>query len=540
MLLIYSREDKLIKSIFRNNAGDVVFPVGLQAHNSSTGSKLLSTAIEAVKKVNGNCIEAPVYWYLLEPEKDSYDVSHVKTLINEARKENLYLIILWFGTSKNGHPNYVPEYIKSSPDVYLMARGRDGAEVEALSVHCVDTMERDKRAFCRLMEFIRDYDAAEHTVLAVQVENEMGYGGTDRDYSYSGEMAYKEELPDELRDIDIAICGPHDADRSLSPWKQKFGRYAQEAFSAWYTAKYVNTIAAAGKQIYDLPMLVNVMLGENGFREPGICYNSGAPVSRMIDVWKIAAPSIDLICPDIYPENRDTYNEVCHNYKRDDNPLFVPESPIGGEANAMNMINAVAGYGAIGMFCFGAESMFDKNEEIIPESQDVALSLRIISSMSELLMKYGSDKAGVYAITENEFETEHYFRVSGYHVIARFIRHNRTCSMGFSPAMTELDSESYNIRGRAIMIQTENNEFYLCGAGVALDFIRIPDEMDEDSCSHMKSRAYSQLNFLSVEEGHTNDGKWVCDFRRNGDETNFSQYVLNGETIRIRLNPSLT
>ena len=90
------------------------------------------------------------------------------------------------------------------------------------------------------------------------------------------------------------------------------------------------------------------------------------------------------------------------------------------------------------------------------------------------------------------------------------------------------------------MIQTENNEFYLCGAGVALDFIRIPDEMDEDSCSHMKSRAYSQLNFLSVEEGHTNDGKWVCDFRRNGDETNFSQYVLNGETIRIRLNPSLT
>ena len=30
----------------------------------------------------GNCLEAPVYWYRLEPEKDTYDMSHVKELID--------------------------------------------------------------------------------------------------------------------------------------------------------------------------------------------------------------------------------------------------------------------------------------------------------------------------------------------------------------------------------------------------------------------------------------------------------------------------
>ena len=87
------------------------------------------------------------------------------------------------------------------------------------------------------------------------------------------------------------------------------------------------------------------------------------------------------------------------------------------------------------------------------------------------------------------------------------------------------------------VMMTGDNEFYLGGAGVALDFVKIPDAADERSYSHMNARSFSQLNFLSVEEGHFEDDNWVCDFRRNGDESNFSQYVLAGEVIRIRLNP---
>lgn len=111
------------------------------------------------------------------------------------------------------------------------------------------------------------------------------------------------------------------------------------------------------------------MIGENGFEEAGICYNAGAAVGRVLDIWKAGAPSLDLICPDIYQENRRKYQRICRRYNRDDNPLFIPESPIGGTANAMNSILAV-GEGAIGICCFGAESALDFIKRPDPEEEN--------------------------------------------------------------------------------------------------------------------------------------------------------------------------
>ena len=93
------------------------------------------------------------------------------------------------------------------------------------------------------------------------------------------------------------------------------------------------------------------------------------------------------------------------------------------------------------------------------------------------------------------------------------------------------------VRGRALLVQTGEHEFYLGGAGVALDFIKRPYPENEHSYRQLTSRCNGQLNFLSVEEGHFEGDAWVIDRYRNGDETNFSQYVLEGQVIRIRLNP---
>lgn len=158
----------------KDEKGAPFLVVGVQAHNSSTGTPLIQKAVQVVKAYGGNCLEAPVYWYRLEPEKDIYDMSHVKGLIDEARAAKLKLILLWFGTSKNGHPNYVPEYIKQDSKTYHIAKGPDGAPVASLSPHCKQTLERDEKAFGKLMEFLKEYDAQTRTVLAVQIENEMG------------------------------------------------------------------------------------------------------------------------------------------------------------------------------------------------------------------------------------------------------------------------------------------------------------------------------------------------------------------------------
>lgn len=56
-------------------------------------------------------------------------MSQVKELIDQVRENGFKLVILWFATSKNGHPTYAPEYIKTEPETYQVAVGSNGAWV---------------------------------------------------------------------------------------------------------------------------------------------------------------------------------------------------------------------------------------------------------------------------------------------------------------------------------------------------------------------------------------------------------------------------
>lgn len=557
--------------LFTDKNGKPVMPVGLQAHNSSTGSALIRKSLRALELFGGNTLEAPVYWNQIEKTEGTYDCTLVRNLIDEVRNAGKYLVILWFGMSKNGHPNYVPEYVKLHPEIYHIAKGHDLAPVASLSPHCGATRDRDCAAFAEMMRFLRKYDQEEKTVLAVQIENEMGYANTDRDYSEEAEADYRKEIPEELEGCTIPGAfddlrdktqgeekrkreqeekqsgrlteenrqnGKQPANQQISPWKTQFGRYSHEAFSAWYTARYIETLAKAGKEIYPLPLYTNVMVGESGFEEAGFCYNAGAGVSRVLDIWKKAAPDLDVIAPDIYNPARRDYCRICASYARPDNPLFVPESPIRGQANAMNMILAAGEYGAEGIACFGAEEALNENGELNPESEDTALSMRILAKAAPLLIRYhGTGR--IHAFAQEEFEEYRYLKLPEYHVTMRYTS-SQEQKYGYSiDIFSESGRKKTKVRGRAILVQTAPEEFYLCGAGAMAEFIQRPSPESERSYAQMSSRQSSQLNFLSVEEGHFEENRWVCDFIRNGDETNFAQYVLDGQMIRIRLNPKV-
>lgn len=508
-------------NFFCNEKGQPMLLLGLQSHNSSTGSKLIDKAIEAVKAYGGNVLEAPVYWYRLEPREGVYDVTHVRELIRKVRDAGLKLIILWFGANKNGHPTYTPEYIKTNPQKYRLAIGPDGAPVASLSPHCKETLEADKRAFVELMKCIKEEDQEYGTVLAVQVENETGLGNTDRDYSDIAQQDFAKPVPEEIRDIVIEDSGATKGDNT---WRGQFGRYAHEAFSAWHHAVYTNEIAAAGKEIYDIPMYVNAMLGDL-FAEGGISYNSGGPTVRVLDIWKKGAPVIDLLTPDIYVSSKEEYEYFCRSYKRDDNPLFIPESRFIGMSAALNVIRAVAKYGAIGVCGFGAESYLDENGDLREEAKLVAVSIKAINNIAPLLIKYhGTDR--IHAIIQEEFAEKQYIKLPDYHVIAKF-------------QGRRINRNSKDTRGRGILVQTGEHEFYLAGTNIGLDFIKRPEANDDNPFIRLTSRQATQLNFLTVEEGHFENGEWVVDFYRNGDEANYELYVNEGEIVRIRLNPEL-
>lgn len=132
-------------------------------------------------------------------------------------------------------------------------------------------------------------------------------------------------------------------------WEDTFGRDAEETFSAFYIASYVECVAKAGKKEYHLPLMVNAWL-EQG--EAGL-YPSGGPIAKMMEVWKYAAPSIDVFAPDIYVRN---FTQVCEEYSKLGNKLVIPETAIHSHC-ALRLIYAIGHHHASCFAPFGFEDM---------------------------------------------------------------------------------------------------------------------------------------------------------------------------------------
>jgi beta-galactosidase GanA len=61
---------------------------------------------------NLNSVLAAVSWAQIEPEEGKYEFALVDGLIQEARRNHLKLVFLWFGSWKNGLSSYPPYWVK--------------------------------------------------------------------------------------------------------------------------------------------------------------------------------------------------------------------------------------------------------------------------------------------------------------------------------------------------------------------------------------------------------------------------------------------
>ena len=135
----------------------------------------------ALEAMHVNTAEAPVYWEQIEPQPGQFDWTNVDALIDGARTHHLHLIVLWFGTWKNGNDHYVPQWIKRDPQHFPRMINSAGTPLDDLSANAPANMEADRKAFAALMHHIAEKDSSEHTVLMMQVENESGGIGAVRD-----------------------------------------------------------------------------------------------------------------------------------------------------------------------------------------------------------------------------------------------------------------------------------------------------------------------------------------------------------------------
>jgi beta-galactosidase GanA len=86
--------------------------LGAQVHNSSSWPAELPKVWPAMEYLHVNTVEMPVYWEQIEARHGEYDFTLVDTLLAEARKHQVRLVLLWFGTWKNGSQHYMPEWMK--------------------------------------------------------------------------------------------------------------------------------------------------------------------------------------------------------------------------------------------------------------------------------------------------------------------------------------------------------------------------------------------------------------------------------------------
>jgi len=515
--------------------GKPFFPLGGQSRNSSGYNQRESeAAFEAVKLLHGNTLEIPVYWEQIEPEEGRFDFASVDALLAGARRHGLKLILLWFGTWKNGDMDYTPAWVKTEPERFQRVETSTGREIWVLSAHCAETRAADKRAFVALCRRLKETDAQEHTVIGIQIENEPGILGSDRDYSGEAQQAFDSPAPPALV-TKVAAAGrgavydewKRNGARKAGSWFTLFGDRAGEFMTAWAIATYIDSLAEAGKAVLNVPMYINVWLAAGGWQVAGE-YPSGGAIPATLDIYKWFTPHVDLIAPDIYVADSRGYEAMCQAYARADNPLFVPESGPGG-ANAWNMMRAIGEHNAIGYAFFAVEHVLDGAGGVAPAMQPIVDSVRAVAAAIPLLLQYqGTGK--MHAVVQEENLRAQPFAFDGYHGLAEF----GDASVSRPPKDWRhthqnewVEQGGAGERGRGLIVQTSRNEFYLVGAGYRL-MLRphqiAEHRLDASLASDMLRKCLAQ--YLLVDEGHFDaDGRFVVDRRRNGDETNHGIWV---------------
>jgi hypothetical protein len=500
--------------------------LGAQVHNSSSWPSVQTKVWPAMEYLYVNTVEMPVYWEQLEPRQGEFDYALVDNLLKEARAHQVRLVLLWFGTWKNGSQHYMPEWAKLDPARFPHMIGRDGQAVDSPSPHSAAALEADKAALTALMRHLKEADP-QRTVLMVQVENEAGAWGSVRDFSPAAQKLFDAPVPKELlaaMKVKTAAANPN--------WMQAFGPDADEYFHAWSVAKYIGQVAAAGKAAYPLPMYANAALrnplhpGAAG--EPGTqgSYESGGPTDNVLGIWKVAAPALDVLAPDDYENDDASYLKVMELYHRDDNPLFVPET---GGAGKDRFFFTALGLQTIGFSPFGldythraASRSLNQGEPNRPQEEFLApwaMNYRLIGPMMREVARLNFE-GKLQAVAEEQGRAVRTLPFGAWEAIISFgaARNNRGAG---NPVP----------QGRALVAQLEDGSFLVTGYFCRVDFRPAGTEQQrktqnivigtQQNPSAMIEGKWLHRQFLRVEEGNYENGAFKAQRIWNGDETDW-------------------
>ena len=508
--------------------------LGAQSNNSSDWPATLPQVWSAIEYLHANTLETPIYWEQFEPRPGQYDTSAVDNILAQARAHHVHLVLLWFGTWKNGSQHYMPEWMKLDPLRYSHVMNKNGELIDSPSPFASASLEADKRAFGALMRHLKQADS-ERTVLMVQVENETGSYGSVRDYCPEANKLFEGPVPPEILKAMGKTLATPDAN-----WETVFGPEAEVYFHAWAIAKYVGEVAAAGKAAYPLPLYVNDALHDPLKPEVPVTYESGGPTDNVIPIWKAEAPAIDVLAPDIYLPRTEQYLKTLDLYHRPDNALLIPET--SGAVHEARFLFSALGLQAIGYSPFGLDYTGNrptlpgepegKNAFLDPTAQNYGLIAPMMRDVARL-----NFEGKLQATAEVEGQPTQTLHFGEWDAVISYGPRRRGMPDPTQP---------HEMLGRALVAQLGDNRFLITGFDCSIDFRPAGTEQQRKAGNIVVGAGQTpsakidgkwvHRQFLRVEEGAYENGAFKFQRILNGDQTDWGlNFSSESEILRVSL-----
>jgi hypothetical protein len=489
-------------------------------NDSATSVDYMKPVWPKIVQAKVNTVLAGVSWAQVEPQEGKFDFSELDGIIRDARSHDVRLVLLWFATWKNGQSSYPPGWVKKDFDRFPRTQivggtwpvfgGEAGQprvalpgsrSIELLSPLGEATRDADARAFAALMRHIKEVDGSQHTVIMIQVENEVGMQGDTRDRSPAANKAFDGPVPKGLADYlqqhkDTLIpvlrkVWEAAGFKTSGTWEEVFGkgRPAEEIFMAWHFARFVERVIEAGKAEYPIPMFMNCP--QSGFGTapaPVRGGQSGGPMPDAMDVWRAGAPQIDIFGIDVYGFD---FEMMLSRFSQSGNPVWIPET-VGGLEGAARLLYALGRYDAIGF-----SPMAGGIDRRLTPDYDLISGYDMATQLTPLILEH-QGTGTMSAILLQPRDPPRKIPLGNYTLEVAFVR-PRAEKRG-DPA-----PEPPTLAG-AIFIQTGPDEYFAAGFGVSVAFS--PNTPD---------LPFAGLD--TVEEGVFVNGRWVPGRRLAGDET---------------------